>query len=75
MPTAETFKSKIGWIRTADELPDDEMLVLVYCAYLGDPIIAWHLAGDWWTEGMTSEKPFMVPGDVLWWHEIPELPA
>lgn len=48
-------------------LPDDEVMVLAYAAGIGDPIIAWHEGGRWYTEPHTLVR-------VRLWCEIPELP-
>lgn len=55
------------WMTPDMALPDDEVMVLAYAAGIGDPIIAWHEGGRWYTEPHTLVR-------VRLWCEIPELP-
>ena len=55
-----------GWQLVTD-LPDDEMMVLIYSPAWGDQYLGFHEAGYWYT----------CEGERCWpthWHELPESP-
>ena len=68
--TSTDICNAVTWRDPVDELPDDEMIVLVAVAGdAGDPVwLGYHTDGGWRT-------PDHEPIEVTHWAELPEVPA
>ena len=59
----------VNWIDVNDDLPDDEMLVMV--AVLGQslPEFGWKVGDQWYLSG-----GHVIKGEVTYWADLPEVP-
>lgn len=59
----------VKWIDIDDDLPDDEIAVLMHIEECERPFHGWKLGDQWW-----HDCGDVVSGTVLHWADIPELP-
>ena len=59
----------VKWIDIDDDLPDDEIAVLMHIEECERPFYGWKLGDQWW-----HDCGDVVAGTVLHWADIPELP-
>lgn len=59
----------INWIPACDDVPDDEISVLLCLNGCDRPFVG-HKLGDQWFDDRGHE----VPGEVTYWADLPEVP-
>lgn len=62
------IKETITWHFPADQMPDDDLTVLLQLENT-DPTVAYHAGGAWWD----VSQPHIIPDDlVVAWADMPD---
>ena len=68
----QLINALLDWRHVEDELPDDEVRVLIACDGTGEPLFGFHSGGRWQFEDRTWTEEGV---SVYAWAHVPGLPA